>query len=86
MGHWRHPRVFHWGHLSSACGGSLWALLLLIVAQPTDVAAQPPVRIGEINSYSGIAAGFTLPYRQAVEMAVEEINAAGGLLGRCRGR
>jgi branched-chain amino acid transport system substrate-binding protein len=44
--------------------------------------AQPPIRIGEINSYSGIAAGFTLPYRQAVEMAVEEVNASGGLLGR----
>jgi branched-chain amino acid transport system substrate-binding protein len=41
-----------------------------------------PIKIGEINSYSGIAAGFTLPYRQAVEMAVDEVNAGGGLLGR----
>jgi branched-chain amino acid transport system substrate-binding protein len=41
-----------------------------------------PIRVGEINSYSGIAAGFTGPYRQAVEMAVEEVNARGGLLGR----
>jgi len=41
-----------------------------------------PIRIGEINSYSGIAAGFTQPYRQAVEMAVDEVNAKGGLLGR----
>jgi branched-chain amino acid transport system substrate-binding protein len=49
---------------------------------PSAVGAQPPIKIGEINSYSGIAAGFTLPYRQAVEMAVEEVNAAGGLLGR----
>lgn len=44
--------------------------------------AEAPIRIGEINSYTGIAAGFTLPYRQAVEMAVDERNAAGGLLGR----
>ena len=42
----------------------------------------PPIRIGEINSYSGIAAGFTQPYRQAVEMAVDEVNSVGGLLGR----
>jgi branched-chain amino acid transport system substrate-binding protein len=41
-----------------------------------------PIRIGEINSYSGIAAGFTQPYRQAVEMAVEEANGRGGILGR----
>ncbi|MBI4537081.1 MAG: ABC transporter substrate-binding protein [candidate division NC10 bacterium] len=40
------------------------------------------IRIGEINTYSGIAAGFTLPYRQAIEMALDEVNAAGGLLGR----
>ncbi len=57
-------------------------LLALTLGAPSPGAAQPPIRIGEINSYSGIAAGFTLPYRQAVEMAVEEVNMAGGLLGR----
>ncbi len=42
--------------------------------------AQPaPIKIGEINSYTGIAA-FTLPYRKGVELAVEEINKAGGVL------
>ena len=45
-------------------------------------AGERPIRIGEINTYSGIAAGFTLPYRQAIEMARDEVNAAGGLLGR----
>jgi branched-chain amino acid transport system substrate-binding protein len=63
------------------------ALLLLMlglasVSGPRAADAQGPIRIGEINSYSGIAAGFTQPYRQAVEMAVDEVNAAGGLLGR----
>lgn len=44
--------------------------------------AQPSViRIGEINSYSAIPA-FLLPYRQAWQMAEEEINAAGGIAGR----
>ncbi len=40
-----------------------------------------PIRIGEINSYSTIPQ-FTLPYRMAWQLAVEEVNTAGGLLGR----
>jgi branched-chain amino acid transport system substrate-binding protein len=55
---------------------------LLIGWVPSGAGAELPIKIGEINSYSGIAAGFTLPYRQAVEMATEEVNASGGLLGR----
>lgn len=43
--------------------------------------AADPIRIGEINSYSGIPA-FTEPYRKGWQLAVEEINAAGGVLGR----
>ena len=43
-------------------------------------AAADPVRIGEINSYTGLPA-FTIPYRQGWELAVEEINAKGGVLG-----
>jgi branched-chain amino acid transport system substrate-binding protein len=55
------------------------SFLLALSARAADPG---PIRIGEINSYSGIAAGFTQPYRQAVEMARDEVNAAGGLLGR----
>jgi len=40
-----------------------------------------PIRIGEINSYSTIPQ-FLVPYRKGWELAVEEVNAAGGLLGR----
>ena len=40
-----------------------------------------PIKIGEINSYSSIPQ-FTTPYRQGWQLAVEEINASGGLLGR----
>ncbi len=40
-----------------------------------------PIRIGEINSYSTIPQ-FLVPYRKAWELAVDEVNAAGGLLGR----
>jgi branched-chain amino acid transport system substrate-binding protein len=55
---------------------------LLVLAPAAPARAQGPIRIGEINSFSGIAAPFTGPYRQAVDMAVEEVNARGGVLGR----
>lgn len=48
---------------------------------PAPASAQSTIRIGEINSYSGIPA-FTLPYRYGAQLAVEEINASGGVLGR----
>jgi branched-chain amino acid transport system substrate-binding protein len=43
--------------------------------------AQQPIRIGEISSYSTVPA-FTVPYRNGWQLAVEEVNAAGGVLGR----
>ena len=61
----------------SALLGSLW----LATALSTQAASGVPIKIGEINSYSTIPQ-FTLPYRQGWQLAVEEINAAGGLLGR----
>jgi branched-chain amino acid transport system substrate-binding protein len=39
------------------------------------------IRIGDINSYSGLPA-FTLPYRKGWQLAVDEINARGGVAGR----
>ncbi len=43
--------------------------------------AQDSIKIGEINSYSGMP-GFTQPYRKAWELALEEINKSGGVLGK----
>ncbi|WP_299436243.1 ABC transporter substrate-binding protein [uncultured Rhodospira sp.] len=43
--------------------------------------AQEPIRIGEINSYSRLPS-FTEPYRKGWMMALEEVNAAGGVMGR----
>lgn len=40
-----------------------------------------PIKIGEINSYKA-APATTDPYRKGWELAQEEINAAGGVLGR----
>src|SRR5713226_4288656 len=56
------------------------ALALVLCAGAA--AAQAPIKIGEINSFSGIGAPFTGPYRAAIDMAVDEVNAKGGVLGR----
>src|SRR3979490_786676 len=48
----------------------------------TTPAAAQPIKVGDINSYSGIGAPFTGPYKARGEMAVEEITAKGGILGR----
>jgi branched-chain amino acid transport system substrate-binding protein len=44
--------------------------------------AAEPIKIGEINSYTGPLSAFTVPYRNGWQLAVEEINAGGGVLGR----
>lgn len=43
--------------------------------------AQSTIKIGELNSYKAVPA-FLEPYKKGMEMAVEEINAKGGVLGR----
>lgn len=48
---------------------------------PMAVLAQDAIKIGEINHYKRMAA-FAEPYKQGIELALEEINAAGGVLGR----
>lgn len=43
--------------------------------------AQDAIKIGEINHYKRMAA-FAGPYKNGIELKLEEINAAGGVLGR----
>ncbi|GAA4407636.1 ABC transporter substrate-binding protein [Quisquiliibacterium transsilvanicum] len=57
------------------------AALFASLAFCTSAAAQGTLRIGELNSYKAQPA-FLEPYRQGWQLALEEINAAGGLLGR----
>ena len=53
-----------------------------LLAAPAVVRAQnEPIRIGEINSYTAQPA-FLIPYRNAWIMAVEQVNAQGGINGR----
>ena len=50
-------------------------------APPRRRAAQDTIKIGEINSYKAQPA-FLEPYKKGWELAVEEVNAAGGVLGK----
>ena len=54
------------------------ALAISLAALPAF--AQNVIKIGEINSYKAQPA-FLDPYKKGMELAVEEINARGGILG-----
>ena len=59
-----------WGVTAALC---LWA---------GSAAGAEAIKIGEINSYTGPLAAFTEPYRSGWTLALEQINAAGGVDGR----
>jgi branched-chain amino acid transport system substrate-binding protein len=59
-----------------ACALSTGALL------PMDAAAQPPIKIGWLSSLTGPLSSAAIAENQGVQFAVEEINKAGGVLGR----
>ena len=48
---------------------------------PAPALAQATIKIGELNSYKSQPA-FLEPYKRGWEMAIDEINAAGGVLGK----
>lgn len=57
-----------------------WALPLMALAA-VPAWAQGVLKIGEVNSYKAMPA-FLEPYKKGMDLAVQEINAAGGLLGK----
>lgn len=57
------------------------AALLALASGGRDAAAAEPIRIGDINSYTSLPA-FTEPYRQGALLAIEQVNAGGGVAGR----
>jgi branched-chain amino acid transport system substrate-binding protein len=60
--------------------GAALAASLAVGAMRAE-AQQAPIKIGELNSYARWAA-FTVPYRNGWQMALDEINRNGGVLGR----
>src|SRR5450756_2139156 len=59
--------------------GTVMLALAVVFSKPA--AAQGTIKIGEMNSYKVFPA-FLEPYKKGWELALEEINAAGGVLGR----
>lgn len=57
------------------------AAFALLAAGMSHSALAQDIKIGEINSYS-LLPSFTEPYRKGWQLAVEEINAAGGIKGK----
>jgi branched-chain amino acid transport system substrate-binding protein len=66
--------------MSLTCRLRLLAAAFATAALPLIASAQP-IKLGELNSYKTFPA-FLEPYRKGMDLAVEEINAAGGVLGR----
>jgi branched-chain amino acid transport system substrate-binding protein len=79
----RSPRAASGGNtqarVPAAIALAVAAVAALLIASPA--AAQEVIKIGDINSYKAMSANMG-PYRKGADLAVEEINAAGGLLGR----
>ena len=65
----------------SVCRGLLPLLLVLLVT-PSLAAAQEPVKIGLIYTFSHRLAHYGFAAKQGAEMAIEDLNRRGGLLGR----
>src|SRR5436190_24220310 len=53
----------------------------LAASSATASAQQQTLRVGERNSYKAQLA-FLEPYKKGIDLAVEEVNAAGGVLGK----
>ena len=61
---------------------AVWYTTLAAVTGTSGMAhAAEPIKIGEINSYKAQAA-FLEPYKKGMDMALEQINAGGGVMGR----
>jgi len=56
-------------------------LAAAMTAAPFAGQAADTIKIGEINHYKRMAA-FANPYKHGIELALEEVNAAGGVLGK----
>ncbi len=62
--------------------GALLAGLILLLAAGTALAGGGPIKIGAMFISSGKVGGYGIHGCQAIKLAVEEINASGGILGR----
>ncbi len=59
----------------------VFTLALAAAVLATPAFAQDTIKIGELNSYKAVPA-FLEPYKKGMDLAIEEINAKGGVLGK----
>ena len=59
-----------------------WAVLSVSTLAPVAFAQQAPIKIGAISPFSGPYALYGVEVSRGFELAVDRVNAAGGLLGR----
>ena len=55
--------------------------IALLLAAATGTTAAQTIKLGELNSYKVFPA-FLEPYKKGMELAIEEINGSGGVLGK----
>jgi branched-chain amino acid transport system substrate-binding protein len=73
------PMKLNWNQLKTAV--AVLAATGAFATTAVHAQAQKTIKIGEINSYKAQPA-FLEPYKKGMELAVEEVNAAGGVNGR----
>lgn len=72
MGRWAGVRAWVGGALALAVAGGVHA----------QIGNTAPVRLGVVGPFTGASADFGVPMLNGIRMAVDEINAVGGYLGR----
>ncbi len=65
-------------HMMAAALG----VLAVLAAPAASAQAQATVKVGVIGPFTGPSSDFGVPLRQGIELAIAEINTAGGYLGR----
>jgi branched-chain amino acid transport system substrate-binding protein len=60
---------------------ALMIFSMLTLAMVSSAAAADTIKVGEIQTYSQLT-NFTFPYRNGWQLALEEINNAGGVMGK----
>jgi len=60
---------------------AVYIALCVAIIPFEEVGANDTITIGEINTYSKLTS-FTFPYRNGWQLALEEINSTGGILGK----
>lgn len=66
------------------CVSSLFlgVVVISLIFSPFSAIAQGPIKIGIVDTYSGPPTTYTYDVRDAFKLAIDEVNAKGGVLGR----